>query len=284
MRTALMVSSVACSAPPPDPGDLECPRFEPGYRAGRVPTPPATELSGIAATSDGRLLVHNDSGESAAVHVLDGEGGWLGTWELTGVEAVDFEDIAVGVSFIGEETAWVGDIGDNLARRQGITVYRFALPASDDGRVEPERIDLVYPDGPRDAEAMWVDHRGTLWIADKQLDGNTGIYRLLDPGPGVSVLERVATLRFGEPPLGQATQVTGGDWGPVGLVLRTYLDVAYVWPAGEDGDVLEALEREPCPVGIVGEGQGEGIGWTDAGLVTVSEGEEPALNVVPLLR
>ncbi|MCB9668333.1 MAG: hypothetical protein H6734_02565 [Alphaproteobacteria bacterium] len=285
MRAGLILL-VGCAGGPTEPteppGPAGCPEFEAGAALGTVPTPPATELSGIAASSDGRYLVHNDSGEPAEVHVLGPDGAHLGTWSLTGVDAVDFEDIAIGTSPLGDETVYVGDIGDNLSRRtEGVQVYRFALPAFDDGPVTAERLDLVWPDGPRDAESLWIDDQGALWLADKQVDGNTGLYQVRLPMPGINALQRMTSLQLGEPPLGDATQVTAGDFGPRGLVLRTYLQTAFVWPRNPGESVLDALANDVCAVGLLGEGQGEGIAWTPDGLVTVSEGDTPALNLVP---
>lgn len=282
MRTGLTLVLLGCAEPPPTAVPLDpppCPTFAPGEVVGTVPSPPASEISGVAVDPDGRLFVHNDSGEAAAVHVLAPDGTPLGTWTLTDVDAIDFEDIAIGPGPDGTPYVWVGDIGDNAAARPFVTIYRFPLPLDDGGDVVPERFDVIYGDGPRDAETLFVDHAGNPWIASKETDGATGLYRLLQPRPGPRVVERLFTLPFGEPPLGQTTLVTGGDWSDAGLVLRTYLQSAYVWPAHPGEEVLAAVQREPCPVTLRAALQPEAVAWGLDGLVTIAEGTTPTVDL-----
>ena len=65
---------------------------------------------------------------------------------LAGADAVDWEDIAAQ-----DGVLYVGDIGDNAARRPEIVVYRLSEPGAA-GDVEAERLVLHYADGPHDAE------------------------------------------------------------------------------------------------------------------------------------
>ena len=76
--------------------------------------------------------------------------------------AIDFEDLSAGPC--GDERClYVGDIGDNAARRDAITVYRLIDPNHPGpGQTltqRPERLILSYPDGPTDAEGLAVDPR-----------------------------------------------------------------------------------------------------------------------------
>lgn len=281
MRPSLLIL-IGCTGGPatsdepvPTP---DCPTFAPGEMRGRVSTPPAREVSGLAVGDD-VLWVHNDSGEPAELHAIQPEGGLLATVTLQGVDAIDFEDMARAPGPDGRMWLWVGDIGDNAARRNTVQVYRFPEPEIANATVVAERLDYSYPDGPRDAETLMVDPvDGTLWILSKELDGSTGFYRDQLPRPGPIVLEKALTKTFGEPPLGQATLVTGGDLDARGLVVRTYLTDAFVWARGAQEPVIQALERDPCPVQLVGEPQPEAIGWGPTGLWTISEGDGPAVN------
>lgn len=263
----------AVFTPPP------CPSFAPASLIGVVETPPAVEISGMAV-GDGVIWVHNDGGENAAVHAISPQGGRLSTWTLDGVVNLDFEDMARAPGPDGGMWLWIADIGDNAAARTEIQVYRFPEPdPMIDGSVTPERLDLIYPDGPRDAESLLVDPvDGTLWIVEKSLDGVSGFYRLLRPMPGPSVLERALTKTFGQPPLGQATTVTGGDLDERGLVVRTYLEQGFVWPRAEGEPVIDALQRDPCTVTLAPEPQGEAIAWGPDGLYTISEGDQPGVH------
>ena len=69
------------------------------------------------------LWAHNDSGDGPRVFELGKDGAFLREVQVADAEAVDWEDIAIRGS-----TVYVGDIGDNLGRRQEIAVYRFAIP------------------------------------------------------------------------------------------------------------------------------------------------------------
>ncbi|MEZ4319571.1 MAG: hypothetical protein R3F61_18795 [Myxococcota bacterium] len=279
-----LFAMLACSGPSDTPTDSDPPPREPDCPevlgtevSGIVPTPPATELSGIAISGD-RVWVHNDNGPPT-LHALAHTGGLLGTTVLD-ASGVDLEDLAIGPGPDGSRWLFLGDIGDNLRARVRVSVLSFPEPAEPDGLVVPTVTDLVYEDGARDAEALFVDDDGVVWIVSKEPDGASGVYRAGADG----VLHREQTLLFGSPPLGVATLVTGGDFGPHGLVLRTYLDEAYVWPRVEgSGDgVLDVLEREPCPIAIPQDSQGEAIAWGADGVFTVSEGESPPLHHIEL--
>ena len=86
---------------------------------------------------------------------------------VAGAEHVDWEDIA-----IRGRTLYIGDIGDNLAQRPEIAVYRMPETST-----VAEKITLRYPDGPHDAEALLVDPRdGTIVIVTKNFSGPAGVY------------------------------------------------------------------------------------------------------------
>ena len=75
----------------------------------------------------------------------------------------------------------MGDIGDNLAQRPSISVYRVSEPRLPAGgavtALRATRFDLRYPDGPRDAEALLRDpNGGKLVIVQKRAFGGAGVY------------------------------------------------------------------------------------------------------------
>ena len=106
---------------------------------------------------------HNDSGDVARVFGLDRRGRLLREVAVTGAEALDWEDIAARGA-----TLYAGGIGDNLAQRPEIAVYRFGEPGPGVTSVAAERIALRYADGAHDAEALLVDPRnGTIAIVTK---------------------------------------------------------------------------------------------------------------------
>jgi hypothetical protein len=236
---------------------------------GRVDAPAATELSGLALSRSGVLWTHNDSGDSPRVLALDRKGRLLREVAVGGAEAVDWEDIA-----IRGRTLYVGDIGDNVAQRPEVAVYRFAEPGAGVTSVAAERIALRYSDGPHDAEALLVDPRsGAIVVVTKDAGGNSGVY----VGSNAR-LGRRATLKLG---IGQL--VTAGDVSGDGrtIVLRTY-DRAFVFTRRRGESLARALRRAPCVAGanLIAEGQGEALALTRDGraFYTVPEGTRPLLR------
>ena len=97
---------------------------------------------------------------------------------VTAAQAEDWEDIAAGPDPDGRPLLYVGDIGDNAPGGPTIDVYRVAEPQVGDTATAPaERLQLRYPDGAHDAEALLVDPlRGDLVIVTKVL-GAARAYR-----------------------------------------------------------------------------------------------------------
>jgi hypothetical protein len=238
-------------------------------KVGTVTTPAATELSGLALSRTGTLWTHNDSGDSPRVFALDRRGRMLREVAVAGAEAVDWEDIA-----IRGRTLYVGDIGDNLAQRPNVAVYRFAEPPAGSTSVSAQRIDLRYTDGAHDAEALLVDPRnGAIVIVTKDVGGASGVYVA-----GNGQLRKRATLQLG---VGQL--ITAGDVSGDGrtIVLRSY-DRAFVYTRRTGESLARALKRDPCVAGanLLDEGQGESLALTRDGhaFYTVPEGARPALR------
>jgi hypothetical protein len=259
-RTA---TPVATPRPPALCGTLKA------RKLGTVTAPAATELSGLVLSPSGTLWTHNDSGDTPRVFALDKRGRLEREVAVGGAEAVDWEDIAMR-----GRTLYVGDIGDNLAQRPNVTVYRFAEPPVGATSVQAQRIDLRYADGPHDAEALLVDPRsGAIAVVTKDLSGTSGVYVAAN-----GVLRKKATLKLG---LGQL--VTAGDISGDGrtLVVRTY-DRAFVYTRKPGESLARALKRRPCSAGadLLDEGQGESLALTRDGraFYTVPEGARPVLR------
>jgi hypothetical protein len=233
---------------------------------GRISGP--TELSGLVLVHN-RFWTHNDSGGAPQVFAIARDGTLNQTVTLTGATNVDWEDIAARGS-----TLYVGDIGDNVAQRPNIAVYRLATPAPGATTAAARRIDLRYPDGPRDAETLLVDPRtGTLAIVTKDYGGRSRVYVRRH-----GTLELAAKLELG---IGEA--LTGGDVSADGstIALRSY-DRVFVWTRRPTESLARALNRTPClaPVNLIAEGQGEALALSRDGraFYTVPEGPNPALR------
>lgn len=227
--------------------------------AATVRDPELTELSGLAVVGEYWAAV-NDSGDTGRVFLLDPRTGQTVRTVPFG-EARDVEALAPE----GTQAVWVGDIGDNRARRSTITVHRVPL---DGGGVSS--IQLRYPDGARDAEALLRDPTdGSLYVVSKEILG-AGIYRV----PAAAVRTGSGTLqRIGAAP----SLITDGAISPDGaqLVLRSYLQAhALGWPNRQRLD-SQRLPAQP---------QGEAIAYDGVkNLLLGSEGVNSEVLRLPVL-
>jgi hypothetical protein len=252
---------------------------------GRVTVAAATELSGLAVSRSqpGVLWTHNDSGDRARVLALATDGRLLAEVAVTGAENVDWEDLSIGPGG-GGDALFLGDIGDNLAVRSTIVVYRVPEPplrSSEPSATAPaQRLVLRYADGPHDAEALIVDPQsGALVIATKGFQGTSRLYVADSPSSdSATTLRAAGEVRLDDPPL-----ITAGDVSADGrtIALRTYNGV-FVW-SRHRGEPLAAAMRSPActpRVDLLAEGQGEALGLTSDGraFYTVPEGDHPALR------
>jgi len=261
----------------------------------RVTDPALREMSGIVASrrNHGIYWVHNDSGDSARIFALNEQGNLRGTFSLAGAGAVDWEDIAIGPGpKEWRPYLYLADIGDNLAVRPDVQVYRVAEPEVDPdvpsvGELrDVTTLALRYPDGPHDAESLIVDPRtGDLIIITKSaVGGAQPAYRAvapIDPSK-VTTLERYGTVTTGPSITGA---ITAADLDRSGdhLLVRTYgavLEVAKTPKA----PLSALLDRAPgtvtCGSPTPPEVQGEAIAFEadGRGFVSVSEGGSPVLR------
>jgi len=253
---------------------------------GHVDSGAATELSGLvlSRSQPGVLWTHNDSGNPARVFAVAPDGRLLADLAVRGAENVDWEDIAIGAAPQGGDALYLGDIGDNLANRSSVVVYRVPEPRLGGGpgssTAPAESLRLRYPDRAHDAEALLVDpSNGALLIVTKSFVGPARLYVADNPSAGAATTMRAA----GDLPLGSGEPVTAGDVSANGrtIVLRTY-DRAFVWSRHRGETLAAALRRRPCAARaeLLAEGQGEALALTPDGraFYTVPEGERPALR------
>ncbi|MBM4362412.1 MAG: hypothetical protein FJ104_07005, partial [Deltaproteobacteria bacterium] len=243
-----------------------------------------TELSGLAASHahPGVFYAHNDSGDSARFFAFALDGAELGTFNVQGLAARDWEDVDIGPCPTGT-CLFFADFGDNAVARTDCRIIRVAEPSVSVGSpvgtvsVTYDRFDFTYPDGSHNAETLLVHPRtGDLYVVTKQ-SGTSQVFRMPSPGaPGASqVLTAVGTL-----PLGGTTLATGGSIHPCGdrFLLRTYGTLLeYV----ATGPFETAFTVAPRSVPVAGEPQGEAVTYLadGRGYLTVSEGASPALNL-----
>jgi hypothetical protein len=272
----------------------ETPGFGPAIVLGRVTDGEVTEASGLAASrkNPGVLWTHNDAGSTPRLFALSTNGTLLGSIRVVNARDGDFEDLAIGPGPRTEiDYLYFADIGDNDTERENVRVYRVPEPAiygyfaaNPVFEAAPDNTALLleYPDGPHDAEALWVDPlTGDLFIATKQ-PGVSQIYRAtqaqIQSGSPVA-LELIRQLSF--------DVVSGAAISPDGreIVLRRE-NFAQLWVRGPEESVGDALARSPISIPVVGppsEPNGEGISFhpTSLGYYTLSEGRNQSVHFFP---
>lgn len=235
------------------------------------------ELSGLiisSAPDEATLWGEEDSGNKNAIYLLDTLGHLLGTKYLAGVFDRDWEDMAGGPGpDPGKYYIYLGDIGDNLLIFPYITVYRFIEPEPDpaqwtDSTIEHfDVINLIYPDGPHDAEALIVDP----WTKDIYIitkDTRAGLYVTRYPQ---NLQKATMLVKLGTLPV---STVTAADITPDGkqILIKNYDNVFY-WTRNQDETIAQCLQQQPQRLDYVKEYQGECIAWTKSGkgYYTISE-------------
>lgn len=255
------------------------PEFGERVDRGLVQNDAINEASGLAASrrNPGVLWTHNDSGDTTRIFAISESGKDLGEFYLASASARDWEEIAVGPGPIdGVSYIFVGEIGDNNAAYDTKRIYRVPEPQVDTlalptGHVLDgvETITYRYPDGPRDAEAMFVDPTTRdIYIVSKR-EASVRVYRA--PWPQSTsqtvTLEEVATLEG-------LTLINGGDISVDGeeVLLKNYVNIFY-WRRGVSQSFGSMFASPPDTVPYIPEPQGESVAWAadGSGYFTVSE-------------
>ena len=228
------------------------------------------ELSGMVV-HEGGLWATSDGGREIRVHRLDRSSCEVVDTRTAEINPYDVEDLAVGP----DGALWVADTGDNERGRDTVAVV--VMPERGDTRLHR----LTYPDGPHDAEALFVDAEGRPFVVTKEVGRPAGLYRTAEPPEGVGP---TPLLPVGELAL-PGSDTVGGPVGGIGsrlvtgaalsadgtvAAVRTYTD-AWLFPV-RDGDLVGALNRAPVRVPLPDEPQGEALAFEpDGALLSGSE-------------
>lgn len=247
------------------------------------------EASGLAQSTFDESLFwsHNDSGGDPALYLFNVEGQQQMKIFLAGAKNVDWEDIAIGPGpEEGINYLYVGDIGDNQAVREDLTIYRFPEPNIQEGeelsridRTTIERINFVYEDGARDAETLLVDPlTNHIYVVTKR-EPKVLLYKL--PFPQSTIEQdtaiRVATLPY--------TYMTAGDISRDGqeILIKNYLNV-YYWQRSVNEPLEHLLNQRGLRLAYDSEPQGEAIAWSNNTSAFYTISEKSNADQVELLR
>jgi hypothetical protein len=258
-----------------------------GQAIGRITAARLEEISGLAVSRQNpdMLWVHND-GQLKQVFVVRTNGKLVARVRIP-VAIDDVEDIAIGPGTkSGIDYVYVGDIGDNDQDRREVRIVRFPEPdlskiTQQEISVEGvEAIRLLYPDGPHNAETLFVEHQtGDVYIATKE-KSQTRLYRAAAGKLGGNLpvmLEFVTPISVAEVSAGTISR--GGD-----LVLLRTEHRGWLWSRRPNESLAVALRRASKPVVVLADGQdanGEAVGFSPDGssYYTVSEGKRQPIAV-----
>jgi uncharacterized protein YjiK len=226
------------------------------------------EASGVAVGSGRSALLFaiGDSGPPVLT-VLDQSGAAVRKVTLNGAKVTDWEAITAA-RCDGKSCLYVGDIGDNSRSRRSVTLYRVdEAAAASATSADAETFELVYPDGPHDAESLFATSEGQLFLVTKER-GRATIFRAPHPlrSGQRNMLSVAAALTLAESKgsgITDAAASRDGKW----IVLRSN-DSMFLYRAAE---LLEQRAAKPIQVDLraLNEPQGEGIAFGPEGTVYV---------------
>lgn len=227
--------------------------------SGTISAPYLNEISGLtwSGYSQNHLWCLNDSGNEAALYLIDTQGVLIGIVVLPGARNVDWEDLTTSRT-AGKSYLIIGDVGDNQSKRSHCRLIRIPEPdfrsrLNETGwtmRIPPETVvDFVYEDGARDCESVAIQpESGNVVLLSKRdrpprlytvpMDSRPGVYRetarfwlslpQITPTSGKNSLSSIL--------MEAASQPTSLDWDRTGVrfVVLTYAElILFENPSGE---------------------------------------------------
>lgn len=256
-----------------------------------------SEANGLARShrNEKILWAINDGGSPPTLYALGEDGSDLGSVRLSNASNVDWEDLA---SFESGSKSWllVADIGDNEGVRNHATLYFVEEPLLPQEELEPARqISFVYPDGPRDAEAIAVDveHQQVLILTKRAIPAVLYAVPLQPPMDEEVIAKRLGEIASIPQPtredLDRAIPYNDWYWQPTGMdiskdgqsaVILSYSAIyKFERKAGESW--FETMQSTPLrwPLGEIR--GAEAVAFDDSGqsiFVTVEKHNAPLLR------
>jgi len=234
------------------------------------------EASGIdlGIVNKQTLWSHNDSGNQAEIYALGTDGKLLATLTINNTKNRDWEDIAIAKDpHTGKSYIYIADIGDNNAKYNSVYIYRVREPliANNDKIIQSSQVDTIeiqYEDGPRDAEAIFLEPKtGDIYLISKR-EEQVGLCRIAYPFnfQNISTAERICSL-----PLSWVTAADLSDNGKL-LIIKTYTSI-YRYKTKRDDKSIITLSQNFKSLPYITEPQGEAICWDakNKGYFTLSE-------------
>jgi hypothetical protein len=211
LASLLAASLTACNAA--EPGQ----DVAPGVRlVARISDPRIVESSGVVASRQYTdvFWTHNDGGgpKKQVLYAIDRQGNTRAFFSVIDVTLHDWEDIAIDDA----GHLYIGDIGNNDAKRDTLVVYEIdePNPQAGTGSISPKRVwNLRFPRAPFDCESLFVWKDYGYVVSKVFNNARAQIFRFpLKETNQPLTLELVATTKIKSP-------VTGADISADGTLL-----------------------------------------------------------------
>jgi len=274
-KTLLLASLLAASLNA-EPGQ----EIAPGVRlVAYIRDPRIKESSGVVASRryTDVFWTHNDGGgpKKQVLYAIDRKGNTRASFSVIDVTLHDWEDIAID----NAGHLFIGDIGNNNAKRKTLAVYEIdePNPQAGTGSIAPKRLwKLKFPGAPFDCESLFV-WKDQGYVVSKVFDkARAQIFRFpLKETNRPLTLELVATTKIESP-------VTGADISADGTLLGLVAkNGAYVFRI--DGDVTRVSNANPHHTKLENQ-HIEGCCFVPEGLLVTSERRMIFLFTDPAFR
>lgn len=223
------------------------------------------EISGIIESIKypKSFWVHNDSGDQPRIFRVNLDLEIIQEVQFGGISHIDWEDITYG-NFNDQKILFIGDIGDNQGIRDKIQIYLFMEPEESVVKSESIRtLNLSYPDGPRDAEALLFDemYNELIIITKRDQKSRVYTYNMNSIDDGSLKFEGELNLEeFDEIDPRSRYKITSADAIPEkGIIIKNYLEV-YLYKLTDSERLSNVLiSRSPKKIKYEPELQGEAI-------------------------
>lgn len=234
--------------------------------------PPVKEASGIAdsKTNIGFLWVQEDGGNATQLFLMNHTALSAKKIFLKNTTNRDWEDIALANGPVaGKNYIYLAEIGDNNAVYSSAFFYRFEEPVQNTDTVFAiDKIEFVYSDGARDAEAFLIDPATKdIYILTKR-EAKSRVYKLPYPQSTTSINTAAFITELPYNGVVSAAINAGGTE----IIIKTYGNLYYYTKAGGTS-IDKGLQSNYIVLGYLPEPQGEAVCFANSnnGFFTLSE-------------
>ena len=207
------------------------------------------EASGMvdSRSQPGNVWIEQDSGNPPELALLGYDGKVKGKLTVPSIINRDWEELSIGPGpKDGTNYLYIGEIGDNNNQYETVQIYRLPEPTNLQTPIQAAQIDRInfrYPQGPRDAEAMFVDPQSKdIYVISKR-EQVVHLYGLAYPQ---NTKDLSTATDYGEIPNvggGLANYVTGAAISPDGteVLVRTYTNT-YYWKRDKGQSIPDVMQ------------------------------------------